>query len=56
MRIARVVEKGNSNENFPLLNDALPGVTESTSKGEEHKGSQGLLAEEAANDEDEPDD
>jgi hypothetical protein len=57
MRIARVVEKGSSNDSFPPLKDALPGVMGSASKGEGHKGTSGLLDEEmASNDEDEPDD
>jgi len=53
----QVVEKGNYNDSFPPLKDALPGVQGSASKGTGHKGSQGMLDEEnASNDEDEPDD
>jgi hypothetical protein len=54
---AQVVEKGNHNDSFSPLKDALPGVKGSASKGTRHKRSQGLLDEEkASNDEDEPDD
>jgi len=57
MKIARVVEKGSPNDSLPPLTDALPGVMGSASKGKGHNGSQGLLDEEmASNDEDEPDD
>ena len=57
MRIAQVVEKGSPNDSFPPLKDALPGVQGLASKGTGHKGSQGMLDEEnASNDEDEPGD
>jgi hypothetical protein len=57
MRIAQVVERGNPNDSFPPLKDALPGVMGSASKGDGHKGISGSLDEEmASNDEDEPDD
>jgi hypothetical protein len=57
MKTARVVENGNYNDSLPPLTNALPGVMGSPSKGKGHEGSQGLLDEEMAlNDEDEPDD
>jgi len=56
-RIARVVEKGNLEDSPTPSADALPGVMGLASTGKGHNGSQGLLDEEmASNDDDDPDD
>jgi len=52
----RVVEEGQPNESFPPVQNALIGVNGVALQRTGHTGTQGLLEEESANDEDEPDD